>query len=154
MFDFHKILKVELEYCFENSRVLIAGKKNGWYNYSWEKWTIWCAEIGGKISMKKDEAYLSSDQTYSIFKYDDYVIRFLAPYSLERYTKVKEWNNGYLVVLAKYEHNSVEEEEYIDLVPILNNLYFDANEFLRPIKKVRILYDWYYANSRLRRYDY
>ncbi len=91
--------------------------------------------------MKKDEAYLSSDQTYSIFKYDDYVIRFLAPYSLERYTKVKEWNNGYLVVLAKYEHNSVEEEEYIDLVPILNNLYFDANEFLRPIKKVRILYD-------------
>ncbi len=29
MFDFHKILKVALEYCFENSRVLIAGKKNG-----------------------------------------------------------------------------------------------------------------------------
>ena len=91
--------------------------------------------------MKKDEAYLSSDQTYSIFKYDDYVIRFLAPYSLDRYTEVKEWDNGYLVVMAKYRHNDVDEEEYIDLIPILENLYFDAEEFLKPIKKVRILYD-------------
>lgn len=91
--------------------------------------------------MRNEEAYLSNDETYSIFKYNDYVIRFLAPYSLERYTKVIEWDNGYLVVMAKYEHNDVEEEEYIDLVPVLNNLYFDAYEFLKPIKKVRILYD-------------
>lgn len=91
--------------------------------------------------MKKEEAFLSNDETYSIFKYNDYVIRFLAPYSLERYTEVKEWNNGYLVVMAKYEHNDIEEEEYIDLVPILDNLYFDVDEFLKPIKKVRILYD-------------
>lgn len=91
--------------------------------------------------MKQDEAYLSNDEIYSIFKYNDYVIRFLASYSLERYTKVKEWDNAYLVVMAKYEHNDMEEEEYIDLVPILNNLYFNADEFLKPIKKVRILYD-------------
>ncbi|MFW5646465.1 MAG: DUF7724 family protein [Acetivibrio ethanolgignens] len=69
------------------------------------------------------------------------MIRFLAPYSLERYTKVKEWDNGYLVVMAKYEHNDKEEEEYIDLIPILNDLYFNVDEFLRPIKKVRVLYD-------------
>lgn len=67
------------------------------------------------------------------------MIRFLAPYSLERYTKVKEWDNGYLVVMVKYEHNG--KEEYIDLIPILNDLYFDIDEFLRPIKKVRVLYD-------------
>ncbi|MBD5520990.1 MAG: hypothetical protein HDR03_07145 [Lachnospiraceae bacterium] len=91
--------------------------------------------------MIKEEAYLSNDQTYSIFKYNDYVIRFLAPYSLDRYTEVKEWDNGYLVVMAKYRHNDVDEEEYIDLIPILENLYFDAEEFLKPIKKVRILYD-------------
>lgn len=91
--------------------------------------------------MKMTEAYLSNDQTYSIFKYSDYVIRFLAPYSLERHTKVKEWDNGYLVVMAKYAHNDIEEEEYIDLVPILNNLYIDAKEFLKPIKNVKILYD-------------
>ena len=76
--------------------------------------------------MVKYEAYLCNDGMYSIFKYNGYVIRFLAPYSLERYTKVKEWDNGYLVVMAKYEHNDKEEEEYIDLVPILDNLYLDA----------------------------
>lgn len=41
--------------------------------------------------------------------------------------------------MAKYEGHE-EEEEYIDLVPILENLYFDANEFLSPIQKVRIEY--------------
>lgn len=88
-----------------------------------------------------DEAVLSSKNEYTIFKYDRYIIRFRAPYSLERYTQVKEWNNGYLVVMAKYFHNQEDEEEYIDLVPILENLYYDADKFLEPIKKVRIQYD-------------
>lgn len=88
-----------------------------------------------------DEAVLSSKNEYTIFKYDRYIIRFRAPYSLERYTQVKEWNNGYLVVMAKYFHNQEAEEEYIDLVPILENLYYDAYKFLEPIKKVRIQYD-------------
>ena len=30
------------------------------------------------------------------------------------------------------------EEEYIDLVPILQNLYFDADKFLEPIKGVKV----------------
>ena len=30
---------------------------------------------------------------------------------------IKEWDNGYLVVMAKYKHNKKPEEEYIDLVP-------------------------------------
>ena len=41
------------------------------------------------------------------------------------------------IVLAKYEGC---EEEYIDLVPILENLYFDVDDFLKPIQKVRIEY--------------
>ena len=65
----------------------------------------------------------------------------MAPYSLERYTKVKEWDNGYLVVAAKYKHKEEIEEEYIDLVPVLNNLYIDSDRFLEPIKEVRIQYD-------------
>lgn len=88
-----------------------------------------------------NEAILSSENEYTIFKYDNYVIRFRAPYSLERYTQVKEWDHGYLVVMAKYAHNMNDEEEYIDLIPILENLYYDAHEFLAPIKKVRIQYD-------------
>jgi len=91
--------------------------------------------------MKSNEAILSNIENYTIFKFDGYVIRFLAPYSLEKYTKVKEWDNGYLVVDAKYRHKEEPEEEYIDLVPVLSNLYFDPNKFLAPIKKVRVQYD-------------
>lgn len=51
---------------------------------------------------------------------------------------MKEWDNGYLVVMAKYKHNEKPEEEYIDLVPILQNLYFDVDKFLNPIKSVEV----------------
>ncbi|EET58534.1 hypothetical protein BRYFOR_09542 [Marvinbryantia formatexigens DSM 14469] len=88
-----------------------------------------------------NEAILSSDRDYTIFQFGKYIIRFRAPYSLEKYTEVKEWDNGYLVVMAKYAHNKEAEEEYIDLVPILQALYFDADDFFKPIEKVRISYD-------------
>ena len=83
-------------------------------------------------------ATLGNEKNYTIFKYGNHVIRFVAPYSLEHYTEVKEWDKGYLVVMAKYKHNQKPEEEYIDLVPILQNLYFNADEFLAPIKGVRV----------------
>ncbi|MDD7729435.1 MAG: hypothetical protein PUK34_07475 [Clostridia bacterium] len=83
-------------------------------------------------------ATLSNENNYTVFKYGNHVIRFAAPYSLEHYTEVKEWDKGYLVVMAKYKHNKKPEEEYIDLVPILQNLYFNADEFLEPIKGVRV----------------
>ncbi|MCM1049734.1 MAG: hypothetical protein NC433_15055 [Clostridiales bacterium] len=88
-----------------------------------------------------NEAILSSEKEYTVFKYGGYVIRFKSPYSLEKYTQIKEWNHGYLVVMAKYYHNSKDEEEYIDLIPILEDLYVDVHEFLAPIQKVRIQYD-------------
>ena len=83
-------------------------------------------------------ATLGNEKNYTIFIYGNHVIRFVAPYSLEYYTEVKEWDKGYLVVMAKYKHNQKPEEEYIDLVPILQNLYFDTDEFLAPIKGVRV----------------
>ena len=85
-----------------------------------------------------DYAILSNQNGFTVFRYMDYVIRFKAPYSLVKYTAVKEWDDGYLVVMAKYRHNSESEEEYIDLVPILENLYILPEEFLKPIKEVRI----------------
>lgn len=85
-----------------------------------------------------DYAVLSKDKDFIIFKYGNRIIRFKAPYSLEYFTAVKEWEDGYLVVLAKYAHNSESEEEYIDLVPILENLYISPQEFLKPIKEVKI----------------
>jgi hypothetical protein len=90
--------------------------------------------------MEKDNiAILSNIPGYTVFQYLDRRIRFAAPYSLEKYLKIKEWDHGYLVVMAKYRHNPQEEEEYIDLIPILNNLYIDPDEFLEPIKGVEIL---------------
>ncbi len=86
-----------------------------------------------------DEAILSSDKQYTSFAFNGHRIRFKTSSRLEKYTRIVEWDNGYMVVMAKYEGHD-EEEEYIDLIPILKNLYFDADEFLEPIKKVRIEY--------------
>lgn len=86
-----------------------------------------------------EEATLSNEKNYTVFQFNGHIIRFTAPYSLEYYTEVKEWDKGYLVVMAKYK-NLNEVEQYIDLVPILQNLYYDVDEFLTPVKEVQIDY--------------
>lgn len=92
------------------------------------------------ISTNGNEAILSSAGGFTAFTFGGYHIRFRAPYSLERYVDVVRWDDGYLVVLAKYSHNATPEEEYIDLKPILDGLYIDSAAFLKPIKSVRIAY--------------
>ena len=92
------------------------------------------------IQTNGNEAVLSNAEGFTAFSFGGYNIRFRAPYSLERYVDVVQWDNGYLVVLAKYSHNAEPEEEYIDLKPILDGLYIDAATFLKPIKSVRIAY--------------
>ena len=86
-----------------------------------------------------NEAVLSNDRIFTSFMFDGHNIRFRTSPRLERYTRVVEWDRGYIVVMAKYEGHE-EEEEYIDLVPILENLFFDVDDFLKPIQKVRIEY--------------
>ena len=93
-----------------------------------------------KLSPQSNEALLSSENGFTAFSYGGYNIRFRAPYSLERYVDVLKWDDGYLVVLAKYSHHAEPEEEYIDLKPILEGLYIDSASFLKPIKSVRIAY--------------
>ena len=88
--------------------------------------------------MNYDSAFLSNKGNFTVFRYGNYIIRFKAPYSLEKYTAIKEWDNGYLVVMAKYKHNQESEEEYIDLIPILKDLYILPEEFLKSIKEVKI----------------
>lgn len=87
-----------------------------------------------------DTAYLSNEGCYTIFTFGDNRIKFIAPYSLEYYKKVLKWDNGYIEVLTKYSHNEELEEEYIDLIPILKNLYMDPNDFLKSIKNVEVKY--------------
>lgn len=89
--------------------------------------------------MNSQRAILSNESNYTVFRVGDKVIRFRAPYSLEHYTEVKEWNHGYIVAMAKYKQNDRPEEEYIDLIPVLKNLYFDPDTFLAPIKEVSVV---------------
>lgn len=72
------------------------------------------------------QATLSSKACFKIFRFGKHTIRFRTSPRLEKYTSVKEWDKGYLVVTAKYRNIPHDEEEYIDLVPILKNLYFDV----------------------------
>ncbi|MEE5991925.1 MAG: hypothetical protein V3G42_01645 [Oscillospiraceae bacterium] len=87
----------------------------------------------------ENEAVLSNDKRFTSFSFGDKVIRFQTSSKLERYTKIIEWNHGYLVVMAVYD--GVEMEEYIDLVPILENLCIEPDKFLNSIRKVCIQYD-------------
>lgn len=84
-------------------------------------------------------AVLKNSQEYTVFEFDGHIIRFITSPQLERYTRIVEWDHGYIIVMAKYQ-NIGEVEEYIDLIPILENLYYDVEEFLRPIQEVRIDY--------------
>ena len=85
----------------------------------------------------KDYAVLTNDGKYTIFEFNNQRIRCITSDKLERYTKIVEWDNGYLVVMAKYKE-MLKVEEYIDLIQILNMLYYDTETFLKPIKRVRI----------------
>lgn len=85
----------------------------------------------------KDFAILKNEGEYTIFEFNSQIIRFMTSSKLERYTKVIEWDYGYLVVMAKYKDLD-EVEEYIDLVPILEKLYYDVDKFLQPIKGVQL----------------
>ena len=95
--------------------------------------------MGAACVAEEGTAILSSKGNYTSFSYGDNVIRFMTSPRLLRYEKVLKWDKGYLEVIANY--NGREEEEYIDLIPVLENLYFDVEKFLKPIEKVRIVYE-------------
>ena len=85
-------------------------------------------------------AVLSSFDKYTTFTFGEVTLTFRTCDNLDRYTKMLKWENGYLEVMAKYRNSNEEIVEYIDLEPILNDLYMDKEEFLNPIKGVRIEY--------------
>ena len=41
-------------------------------------------------------AYLSNEGRYTIFRYGEDSLKFIAPYSLVKYEKIKEWDNGFV----------------------------------------------------------
>ena len=89
--------------------------------------------------MTSSKAVLSSSGDMTSFSSGSHTIRFRTSQHLRRYTRVKKWDHGYIVVDADYDTLG-EVEEYIDLVPVLKNLYFDVDQFLSPIQEVCIEY--------------
>jgi len=88
------------------------------------------------------EAILTSDRTYTSFIYGGRHIRFMTSPHLKCYTKVISWDrDGYIVVRASYDGSPTDEEEYIDLQPILRRLYIDPRLYLKDLQKVSIEYD-------------
>ncbi|MBR0163307.1 MAG: hypothetical protein IJQ12_01400 [Lachnospiraceae bacterium] len=92
------------------------------------------------MSNAGNTAYLSNEGRYTVFRFGDEELRFIGPYSLERYDVVTEWDKGYIVVMTKYSHSEQLIEEYIDLIPVLRDLMMDAKTFLDPIGKVEVSY--------------
>ena len=89
-------------------------------------------DLVNSISVRQEDLQKVNDQVYyaDIFDFQN----------LECYTRVIKWDNGYIVVMAKNK-SKLEHEDYIDLEPILNNLYMDSKKFLSKIKSVEIKYD-------------
>ena len=112
-------------------------EKIWWFGYNKEK--VLSERCGTDEKDSRQLCHIKKRQPVYDIHFKDQVIRFATSSKLERYTEVKEWDKGYLVVMAKYK-NLNEMEEYIDLIPILQNLYYDVGEFLAPIKAVRIDY--------------
>ncbi len=88
----------------------------------------------------EDTAVLSSFKNYTTFSFGGKTLTFRTCAGLERYIKVLTWDKGYIEVMAKYRQREHEIEEYIDLEPVLDDLYMDKDAFLAPIKNVRIEY--------------
>ena len=80
--------------------------------------------------MNDDMARISVDGNYSLFTFRDACIKFRTSTKLKKYLRVKEWDNGYLVVDVDYSTLG-ETEEYVDITSILDDLYIDTQRFLR-----------------------
>lgn len=91
--------------------------------------------------MDRHTAFLSSEGRYTIFRFGNDRLKFIGPYSLVKYISIKEWDAGYIVVMTKYSHSEEAIEEYIDLIPVLDDLYMDKDQFLEPITNVEVHYD-------------
>lgn len=73
------------------------------------------------------EAILTSSGNFTLFSFCGRITSFRTSSRLEKYTKILQWDNGYLVVMAKYQ-GCAEEEEYIDIKYIYESLGLDAEK--------------------------
>ena len=82
-------------------------------------------------------AYLGCSGKYSVFAFNEYVIRFRTSSHLQKYSEIKHWA-WCLPLATAYYDTAGELEEYIDLIPMLRNLFIEPEVFLSPIKEVKL----------------
>ena len=82
-------------------------------------------------------ALLGNVGDVAVFEYGGRCIRFKVSKALKSFKKVLLWDDGYIEVIADYDKMG-ELEEYIDLTPILENLYMDKDSFLKDIEEIKI----------------
>ena len=82
-------------------------------------------------------AYLSNKDGYTFFQIGNERFRFVTSPYLENYTKIKEYDNGYIVVDSKLSTLDQPQEDYIDMEYILESLGLDTS-ILKQITEVII----------------
>lgn len=88
-------------------------------------------------------AYLYNKGEYTFFKIGTQVIKFATSPYLVRYTKIKEYDRGYIVVDAEYRNRGNKDktyidEDYIDMKYVFNEIGIDTS-ILDNVKDVQIL---------------
>lgn len=88
-------------------------------------------------------AYLYNKGEYTFFKIGTQVIKFATSPYLVKYTKIKEYDHGYIVVDAEYRNKDNKDEtyideDYIDMEYVFNELDIDAS-ILDDINEVHII---------------
>lgn len=91
--------------------------------------------VDGK-PVPSDTAILMCSQGVTTFACTNGIIRFASAKSVKHILRVKEWDDGYIVVDVVADK---PREDYIDIVPSLEELYIDPKKFLCEIKKVEVV---------------
>lgn len=89
--------------------------------------------------MNTQTAFLSNRDGFAIFSFNNIDLKFRISDRVIKFVRIKEWDAaiGYIVVDCLHDTMGVVED-YIDLLPIPDNLNIDAKKFLTSIKEVKI----------------
>ena len=87
--------------------------------------------------MDQSLAVLTNAGRYSKFSYKGKTITFQTGKDLIKYLRVKNWEDGYLVVDCLGKEKG-QYEDYIDMPYILENLYMNPKTYLSGMQGVTI----------------
>ena len=72
-------------------------------------------------------AYLYNDGDYTFFKVGREVVKFRTSPYLENYTEIKEYDDGYMVLMAQLSTLAAPDEDYMDIKGVFEELELDTS---------------------------